>query len=96
MRTALLLLPLGLMACAGPETVPTANQDPLAVAAREFPGVDVQGIATCVRENATEDELVLLAQGGDLAQQTTRQILQRPETGQCLAASDVALPTAPA
>ncbi len=94
MRFAILFLPLGLMACAGPETVPTVSQSPLEVAAREFPGVDVEAIAICVRENATEAELILLGQGGDLAQTTTRQILSRPETAECLVASDVNLPRA--
>ena len=94
MRWSLLFVPVALAACAGPETVPTAAGDPLEIAAAEFPGVDVEGIAKCVRANATEAELVLLAQGGDLAQTTTRQILQRPETGACLVASDVNLAAA--
>ncbi len=94
MRSAALFLALGLMACAGPETAPTVEESPLDVAAQQFPGVDVQAMANCVRENATEAELVLLAEGGELAQTTTRQILAKPETADCLIAADVQLPRA--
>ncbi len=94
MRFALLVLPIALAACAGTETAPPVEPSPLEQAAEAFPGVDVQGIANCVRANATEDELVLLAQGGDLAQTTTRQIMQKPETGQCLVDSGIQLPRA--
>lgn len=86
MRYALLCLPVLLAACAGPETLPTA-----APASQDFSDVNVNAMAQCVRANATDFELKLLDEGGDLAQSATRAILQRPATGDCIIAAGVEL-----
>ena len=89
MRWSLILLSLALTACAQPQT-----SDSQADAAEQFADVDIEGIAKCVRANATEGELILLDAGGAVAQEATRAILQRPETGDCIIAADVNLPRA--
>ena len=86
MRYTLLCLPLVLVACAGPDTVPTA-----APQTTDFSDVNVQAMAKCVRANATDFEKALLDEGGELAQSATRAILQRPETGDCIIAAGVEL-----
>jgi hypothetical protein len=80
---------LALAACAAPEA-----SDSQVDAAERFADVDIEGIAKCVRANATEGELLLLDAGGAIAQEATRAILQRPATGDCIIAADVNLPRA--
>jgi type IV secretory pathway TrbL component len=95
---------LALAACA-----PTATVEPVAPtapsAAAVAPGLDVNATATCVRENATEGELALMAIGSDAtasaaaktqAQTVTATVLQRPATLACLQAAGVQLPGLPA
>ena len=63
-------------------------------AAAQFEGVDVAGIANCVRDNATEDELIIMAAGGDASNTLTNEILQRASTQQCIADNNIVLPGA--
>ena len=86
MRFLLLLVPMALAACAGPETLPTANPS-----AQDFSDVNVNAMARCVRANATDFEKQMLAEGGELAQSATRAIIQRPATGDCIVAAGVQL-----
>jgi hypothetical protein len=95
---------LALAACAPVATVePVAPAAPPAAAV--VPGLDVNATATCVRENATEGELALMAIGSDAtataaaktqAQTVTATVLQRPATLACLQAAGVQLPGLPA
>jgi hypothetical protein len=104
MRAALTAVLLALAACAPVATVtpvPPAAPPAAAVA----PGLDVNATAACVRENATEGELALMAIGSDAtatpaaqtqAQTVTAEVLQRPATLACLQRSGVQLPGLPA
>jgi hypothetical protein len=95
MRFLLPVLALaGLAACMPAATVEPVAPPPPAAAA-QFPGVDVEATAVCVRENATEGELALMALGGERAQTATAQVLQRPATLACLQRSGVTLPGMP-
>jgi hypothetical protein len=99
-----LIAALALAACAPVATVePVAPAAPSAAAVA--PGLDVNATATCVRENATEGELALMAIGSDAtataaaktqAQTVTATVLQRPATLACLQAAGVQLPGMPA
>lgn len=93
MRVLLIVPFLALTACdtAATSSTPSAGQDARAAAAAQFPGVNVEAIARCVRDNATADELVLLGQGGAIGTQTTQVILARPTTIQCMRDNDVGL-----
>lgn len=86
-----------LAACAttgpGDETGQTAEAEARQAAARQFPGVDVEGLATCVRENADEDQLAALSLGGALAQEATAAVLAKPETAQCVRDNNIELPS---
>jgi hypothetical protein len=85
-----------LAACMPVATVePVAPPPPAVPAAEAFPGVDVEATAACVRENATEGELALMALGDERAQTATAQVLQRPGTLGCLQRSGVSLPGLP-
>ena len=90
---ALLIVPfLALAACdATTSGSGSQGQDARTAAAQQFPGVNVAAIAQCVRDNATEDELVLLGQGGAIGTQTTQSIMARPDTVQCLRDNNVGL-----
>lgn len=87
MKWAYITLPILLAACTGGAT-PQPNTP---ATAADFPDVNVQAIADCVRANANEDELALLNQGGAQAEAATMQILRKPSTGQCLSESDTGL-----
>ena len=92
MRIIVALSLLALAACEqGVSSAPTSAEAARADAAAQFPGVDVDGIVACVRANATEDELVLLSQGGAIGTQTTQSIMARASTQQCLRDSNVGL-----
>lgn len=92
MRVLFIVPFLALAACdATTSSTPSAGADARATAAAQFPGVNVEAIAKCVRDNATEDELVLLGQGGAIGTQTTQSIMARPATVQCLRDNDVGL-----
>jgi hypothetical protein len=97
MRIAILLLGLSLAACAPAlpptETLPAA---PTAADPAQFPGLDVNATAACVRDNATEGELAIMALGDQRSQDVTAQVLQRPATLACLDRAGVALPGMPA
>ena len=96
MRLVLAFLGLAaLAACMPVATVEPLAPPPATPAAGQFPGVDVEATALCVRENATEGELALMALGGERAQTATAQVLQRPETLSCLQRSGVSLPGMP-
>jgi hypothetical protein len=56
----------------------------------------VNATAACVRENATEGELAIMALGDQRSQDVTAQVLQRPATLACLNRAGVQLPGAPA
>lgn len=75
------------------ETGQMAEDEARAVAATEFPGVDIDGLATCVRDNATAEELDALSLGGTLAQEATAAVLQRPEAQACVTDNDIRLPS---
>jgi hypothetical protein len=102
MRNALLVALLALAACAPVATIePAPPAVPAADAAAGFPGLDVNATAACVKENATEGELAIMAIGSDAsasaaaqsqAQATTAQVLQRPATLACLNRAGVQLP----
>ena len=84
-----------LAACApvlGPqETGQSAEQTAAAEVEATMPGVDVNAIANCVRDNATPEELQRLAGGNGAAEQSlTAQIIQRPETMACIQANNAA------
>ena len=59
-------------------------------------GVNVEGIAACVSQNATPEEMSLLAAGGEPAQTTTAAILNRESTLTCLSDNNITRPGAPA
>ena len=93
-----LIAGLGLVALAA--CMPVATVEPVAPpapapTADAFPGVDVEATALCVRENASEGELAMMALGGERAQTATAQVLQRPGTLACLQRSGVSLPGMP-
>jgi len=96
---ASLVAVLALGACASnapfEATGPAPAQVPSAAAAEQFPEVDVNATAACVRDNATEGELALMALGGTQAQTATAQVLGRAETQACLADNNVTLPGMP-
>lgn len=96
-RSLLILGGLILAACTGATTSdPTeqaAESEARQVVAREFPGVDVDGLADCVRANADEDQLAALSLGGMLAQEATAAILSKPETAECVRDNDIRLPS---
>ena len=85
----------GLAACApmipagdGPQT---AEQVAAAEVEAQMPGVDVNAIANCVRDNATPEELEALAAGTGAAQQSlTARIIQRPATMACIQRNNAA------
>jgi hypothetical protein len=98
MRRALALLSCGVLAAcaAGGTADPTsqaAESEARQVVAQEFPGVDVEGLANCVRKNATEDQLAALSLGGKLAEEATAAILSKPETVTCVRNSNIELPS---
>lgn len=97
MRQMIVPLCLSLLLAACGLTIGTeeTGQSPEQTAAAEveatMPGVDVNAIASCVRDNATPDELERLAAGSGAAEQSlTAQIIQRPETMACIQASNAA------
>lgn len=73
------------------ETTQTAEQTAASDISDSFPGIDVDAAGNCVRDNATDAELVILAAGGDAAARMTASILARPATAECLAANGVDL-----
>jgi hypothetical protein len=90
------ILLLAMAACAPVATIePAPPAAPATAPAAAFPGVDVNATAACVRENATEGELALMALGGERAQTATAQVLQKPETLACLQRAGVQLPGLP-
>lgn len=96
MKPVLAVLGLAaLSACMPVATVEPVTAPPPAASTAQFPGVDVEATALCVRENATEGELALMALGGERAQTATAQVLQRPATLACLQRSGVSLPGMP-
>ena len=95
MRCAVLLLSLVLVGCGPTMVVDETAQSPQQTAAAEveatMPGVDVDAIAACVRDNATPAELERLAAGTGAAEQSlTAQIIQRPATLACIQANNAA------
>lgn len=96
-RSFLVIAALFLAGCTGATTTdPTtqaAESEARQVVAREFPGVDVDGLADCVRANADEDQLAALSLGGMLAQEATAAILAKPETAECVRDNDIRLPS---
>ena len=99
MRIALPLIVAALLAACAPavppsETLPPAA--PSADAAAQFPGLDVNATAACVKENATEGELAIMARGDARSQAVTAEVLGRPATLACLQRAGVQLPGAPA
>lgn len=95
-----LVLAAALTACGSTdpfeETGQAAEQSAAASAAQQFPEADVAGIANCVRDNATEGELALMALGDERSQTATVEVLARPATQECLRLNNVALPAVPA
>jgi hypothetical protein len=89
------LLLVALAACAPVATIEPAAPTAPTAPATAFPGVDVDATAACVRENATEGELALMALGGERAQTATAQVLQKPETLACLSRAGVQIPGLP-
>ena len=87
---------VALSACMPAATVEPVAPPAPAPTAEAFPGVDVEATALCVRENASEGELAMMALGGERAQIATAQVLQRPGTIACLQRSGVSLPGMPA
>jgi hypothetical protein len=86
-----------LMACSGPgtgdEPAQTAESEARVAAAKQYPGVDLDGLATCVRDNASEEQLVALSLGGKVAEDATAAVLAKPETGQCVRDNNIELPS---
>lgn len=98
MRRSLLIVGgLILAGCSTPEpadpTSQAAESEARQVVAREFPGVDAEGLANCVRANASEDQLTALSLGGMLAQEATAAILSKPETAACVRDNNIRLPS---
>jgi hypothetical protein len=96
MRNVILFTLLALAACAPVATIEPLPPAAPAAPAAAFPGVDVNATAACVRENATEGELAIMALGDQRSQDVTAQVLQRPATLACLERAGVQLPGAPA
>ena len=96
MRNIILFTLLSLAACAPVATIEPLPPAAPAAPAAAFPGVDVNATAACVRENATEGELAIMALGDQRSQDVTAQVLQRPATLACLNRAGVQLPGAPA
>jgi hypothetical protein len=96
MRNVILITLLSLAACAPVATIEPLPPAAPAAPAAAFPGVDVNATAACVRENATEGELAIMALGDQRSQDVTAQVLQRPATLACLERAGVQLPGAPA
>jgi hypothetical protein len=96
MRNVILFTLLALAACAPVATIEPLPPAAPAAPAAAFPGVDVNATAACVRENATEGELAIMALGDQRSQDVTAQVLQRPATLACLQRAGVQLPGAPA
>ncbi len=87
------VLLVALAACA-----PVATIEPVPPAAPSVDaatGVDVNATAECVKQNATEGELALMALGGERAQTATAQVLQKPGTLACLSRAGVTIPGLP-
>jgi hypothetical protein len=100
MRIALALLMMAALAACAPavppaEVLPPA-MPPAADAAAAFPGLDVNATAACVKENATEGELAIMALGDQRSQAVTAEVLGRPATLACLNRAGVQLPGTPA
>lgn len=97
MRFAVIPLVLSIAACAetgtGDETARMAEDEARQVAAARYPGVDIDGLADCVRANATATELEAMALGGVLASEATAEVLKRPQTAQCIEDNDIELPS---
>lgn len=94
-----LLAPLSIIslaACAaggaGYETGQLAESEARQVVARDFPGVDIDGLANCVRDNASEEQLAALSVGGVLATDATSTVLEKPETEACIRDNNIELP----
>ena len=96
MRNVILFTLLSLAACAPVATIEPLPPAAPAAPAAAFPGVDVNATAACVRENATEGELAIMALGDQRSQDVTAQVLQRPATLACLNRAGVQLPGTPA
>jgi hypothetical protein len=96
MRNVILFTLLALAACAPVATIEPLPPAAPAAPAAAFPGVDVNATAACVRENATEGELAIMALGDQRSQDVTAQVLQRPATLACLNRAGVQRPGAPA
>lgn len=96
MRLAVSLVLFGaLAACAPTATIRPAPPPPVPAApAGGMSGADVEATALCVKENATEGELALMALGGERAQTATAQVLGRQATLDCLRRAGVQLPRA--
>ena len=82
MRLGLTIAALAALAACAP--VATIEPVPPAAPAAAAPGLDVNATAACVRENATEGELAIMALGDQRSQNVTAQVLQRPATLACL------------
>jgi hypothetical protein len=98
MRIAICLITMAALAACAPamppsETLPPAA--PPADASAQFPGLDVNATAACVKENATEGELAIMALGDERSQAVTAEVLGRPATLACLQRAGVQLPGAP-
>ncbi|MBT8417555.1 MAG: hypothetical protein KJO42_08945 [Silicimonas sp.] len=96
--TRFLALAILVVTCACAETqvseeTQLAESEARRVAAREYPGVDIDGLADCVRKNATEEETTALSLGGTLATEATAAVLARPETADCIRDNNIELPT---
>jgi hypothetical protein len=97
MRLAVSLVLFGaLAACAPTATISPAPPPAPAAPDVGMSGAEVEATALCVRENATEGELALMALGGERAQTATAQVLGRPATLDCLSRAGVQLPGQPA
>jgi hypothetical protein len=99
MRIAGLFLAILLVAgCAAAppyeETGQASEQAVTTGADEQLSGVDVDAIANCVRNNASDDELAILVAGDDASTRLTADILGRAPTQQCIADNNVALPEA--
>ncbi|MEM9319292.1 MAG: hypothetical protein AAGA70_09835 [Pseudomonadota bacterium] len=88
-----------LVGCAGltpAEEAQAAEQVASTVIARVYPGINVPPMASCVRDNATADELSSLASYrdqviGGAAQELTLRIVDRAETDACIRANGIIL-----
>lgn len=78
------------------EEAQAAEQVAGTVVSRVYPGINVNAMANCVRENATAAELSALASYRDTvvgsdAQILTLRIVDRPETNTCARANGIIL-----